>query len=309
MKVLITGSEGLIGTELKRQLSALSLEFLSADINLPKSSAGYADICVLDDLKNKVEQCDGVVHLAAVSRVIWGEQDPKKCWATNVDGTNNILELAKNSSKKPWVIYASSREVYGQQDTLPVAEDVQRQAVNIYANTKIAAEDLTLACREHAVNTAVVRFSNVFGNIADHVDRVVPAFAHRALLGEPLFVEGADNLFDFTYVRDVVSGLMEMIKLVHAGSELPPIHFTSGESTSLGELAKLACDLTGNRSEVILRAPRNFDVARFYGDTTRAKSLLNWQASTSLRVGLEQLINDYRQSDKLKTHAQQLADA
>ena len=67
---------------------------------------------------------DGVIHLAAVSRVVWGQKNPELCWETNVTGVQNVLDAAREASSRPWVISASSREVYGEAEHLPVSEDM-----------------------------------------------------------------------------------------------------------------------------------------------------------------------------------------
>jgi len=105
-------------------------------------------------------QAVGVVHLAAVSRVIDGERDPARCWAVNVEGTRTVVEAAQSSPLRPWVIYASSREVYGQPSALPASEDCDRAPLNVYGRSKVAAEDLVTAS---GLAHAIVRFSNVYG--------------------------------------------------------------------------------------------------------------------------------------------------
>jgi UDP-glucose 4-epimerase len=302
MKVLITGSEGLIGRELQRQLKAINIAYLRYDKCIPRKQPGYGNILNKTLLQSSIEKCNGIVHLAAVSRVIWGERDPKACWETNVNGTQNVLDIAANCAHKPWVIYASSREVYGQPATLPATEDTPLNAVNHYAKAKVAAENLVNSYKEQGLNTVILRFSNVYGDIIDHSDRVVPAFCLAAALGGKINIEGKDNLFDFTHVTDVVRGLIATIKCLAADSHLPPIHFTSGKATSLLELAELANEMGGGLADIVYKPPRNFDVAQFYGIPSRAYQLLNWQHTTPLVLGLNQLINTYRQTSVPKKY-------
>ena len=155
-------------------------------------------------------ECSGVIHLAAVSRVFWGEQNPGLCWETNVKGTENVLTAASRMNPKPWVIYSSSREVYGHPQSLPVTEDAPLAPVNIYGRSKAAGEELVNKARTKGLTTAIVRFSNVYGSTSDHSDRVVPAFARAASLGEPLRVDGPDHVFDFNHLEDTVRGLVAL---------------------------------------------------------------------------------------------------
>jgi nucleoside-diphosphate-sugar epimerase len=241
-----------------------------------------------------VSGCVGIVHLAAVSRVIWGEQDPALCWATNVDGTRNILDAAIASPHRPWVVFASSREVYGQPHQLPAREDTPLAPVNVYGRSKVAGEQLVVGARAAGLHTAVVRLSNVYGSSHDHADRVVPAFVRAALDGRPLRVDGVANTFDFTHVDDVAGGLIAIMRALERGESLPPLHLVTGQPTSLGDLAALVLKLTGSRSAVVEAPSRTFDVARFYGEPARALNVLGWRAAIPLREGITRLAADLR---------------
>jgi len=76
----------------------------------------------------------------------------------------------------------------------------------------------------------------------------------------------------------------------------PPIHLTTGIASSLGEIAKIAQQASFYHPKIVQGTPRSFDVARFWGDTIRAKDILNWQASTSVKEGMYRLISKYRLS-------------
>ncbi len=233
----------------------------------------------------------GVVHLAAVSRVIDGERDPQACWTTNVEGTRHIVDAARAQIRPPWILYASSREIYGQPATLPVAEDAPRAPVNLYGRSKVAAEDLVSGS---SLQTAIVRFSNVYGSTSDHADRVVPAFARQAAEGRALRVDGRGHSFDFTHLSDTIRGISLMVGQLERGGELPPLHLVTGQPTTLGELASMAVELAGSASAIHEAPPRTYDVNHFYGDTTRATRVLGWQARVGIREGLRRLIDDFR---------------
>ena len=191
------------------------------------------------------KDCDGIVHLAGVTRVVWGYKDPKKCWQHNVFGLNNIIKAANSFKKKPWVLFASSREVYGQQIHFPVRENhCELMPINIYAKSKLAAENLFLDARESGLLTGVVRLSSVYGDLLDHKTRVVPAYVQAAAHRSPLIIEGREEHYcDLTHVSDLADALYRFIKKLDAGEALPPIHLTSGIATSLVKLANMAIDL------------------------------------------------------------------
>lgn len=295
-RIAITGSEGLIGRHLCSALRQRGVEVLRIDRVLPHGSRGRADLeadNVSAILQLLLDGCDGVVHLAAVSRVVWGQRDPALCLRTNVEGTRAVVRAALRCRVRPWVLLASSREVYGDSARLPVCEDAPLQPLNVYARSKVEAEACVLASRP-ALRTAIVRLSSVYGDPFDHADRVVPAFCRAALLDGVLRIEGADNVLDLTHAIDVAGGIVRMMELLHQGeSSLPPIHLVSGQGTTIGGLADLARSLAGSQALLSEAPPRTYDVSRFVGDPCRAHGLLGWQASTPLAVGLSRLLQDY----------------
>jgi len=291
--ILVTGSSGLVGGALVSALSSIGVRVTQLDIRAMDLARG--DVRDRERVFQAMAGVDGVVHLAAVSRVIWGEQDPDQCWSTNVGGLRNVLDLAAGSSAPPWVIFASSREVYGQPDQLPADEDSPRQPVNVYGRTKVEGEQLVVAAQRRGVRACTIRLSNVFGSTNDHEDRVVPAFARGALLGRELRVDGADNTFDFTHIDDVTRGIMSLAERLGRSVELPPpIHFVSGVPTTLGELARAAIRIAGSNSRIRTAPPREFDVARFVGSPARAEEWLGWRPHVSLEAGLTRLIHEFR---------------
>jgi nucleoside-diphosphate-sugar epimerase len=286
-RILITGSAGLVGTALRAGLAARGLETVGLD-RRASAPGERADVRQAAAVRRALRGCSGVVHLAAVSRVVWGERDPVLCRSTNVGGTRTLLEAAAAAPERPWVLFASSREVYGQARRLPAGESTTLAPLNAYARTKVAGERLVLEARRAGLRTAVVRLSSIYGGTPDHADRVVPAFTAAAVRGLPLRVEGADHSFDFTHVDDVVRGLLTCIDLLRepASSPLPAVHLVSGLPTTLGELAALVVTLAGTRAPIVPAPARAYDVRRFWGDPERARVLLGWEARVPLRAGL-----------------------
>lgn len=275
--ILVTGSKGLIGSKIVEKLSALGHKILELDNRYSVSDDRYGNIIDPETIRDKVLACDGVIHLAAVSRVIWGEKDPILCEQTNRLGTYNLLAYAQNKSKKPWFIYASSREVYGEQKMLPVTEESSIEPMNVYAHTKVAAENLIHNASKQGLITSILRFSNVFGGLNDHTNRVIPAFCYAALKNNPLYLEGRDNIFDFTYLEDVARGVVLAVNKILDKVCLPPIHFTTGRGISLAEASSIIISQSNSNSICINKAPRNFDVSKFYASPQRAKDLLGWE--------------------------------
>lgn len=290
--ILITGSKGLIGSHLKKSLTNIGYEIIGLDNAYEQNDDRCGNIINKHHLSEKAKECDGIVHLAAVSRVIWGEQNPELCEKTNHGGTRNVVEVAMDSPKQPWVIYASSREVYGEQSLLPVSEDCELKPMNIYAHTKVSSEQLMTSAQENGLLGSILRFSNVFGGVEDHVDRVIPAFCRGALENRDLNIEGSQNVFDFTFIDDVVRGIVSVIQnLESEKTSLPPIHFTTGQGTTLGEAAELIVRKANSSSQLLEKPPRNFDVSRFYGSSARAKELLGWKPEFDFEQAVELFLN------------------
>ena len=295
MKVLVTGSSGLIGSALCTALRKKGVTVVEMDIRNVLDQETFGDILDYRQVAHKVLQVDGVVHLAAVSRVILGERNPNLCWKTNVEGTKHVLEAALDSPLKPWVLYASSREVYGQQKDQFVKETASLRPVNIYGESKVAAEKAVEEAMKKGLKAGVLRFSNVFGSVNDHPDRVIPAFCAAAARGLPIRIDGEDTLFDFTCIDDVVQGIVTYIDLLSKSLiSLPSIHLTTGRATSLRSAASYAQEASSHQIELLEAPSRSFDVATFSGDPTRASTLLNWKASIDVRSGIHRLVDQFK---------------
>ena len=298
-RILVTGASGLVGSAVVDALLATGHTVGELDIR-SKDPQARADIRDISHVRQAMADCDGIVHLAAVSRVITAETDPELCWSTNVDALGGILDAALSAPRRPWLVFASSREVYGQASMLPADEDCPLAPVNIYGRSKVAGESLVEAARERGLRACIIRLSNVFGSVNDHKDRVIPAFLRAALEGRPLRVDGDANTFDFTHIGDVTRGIVSLTRLVLAGGMPPPIHFVGGVATTLGQAALMAIDVAGSKSPIHHAPPRDFDVARFVGNPARAKSLLSWEPQTSLRAGLELFADELRRDSPME---------
>ena len=258
--VLVTGSEGLVGGALRESLEGRGHEIVGLDLR--GTGGEHGDVRDPGRVREAVAGCRGVVHLAAVSRVIWAERAPDDCRSTNVGGLRRVLEAAFEQPAPPWVVFASSREVYGRLRCLPATEDAPLSPVNVYGRSKIEGERLVEEARACGLRAATVRLSNVYGSVLDHADRVVPAFARAAVEGSAIRVDGAECSFDFTHIDDTVRGMVAAMDRLEAGETLPPIHLLTGTPTTLRDLAAMATALAGKRVPVVEASPRPFDVSR-----------------------------------------------
>lgn len=292
--ILVTGHEGLVGRHLWQTLSEIGYNLKGLDV---KSSnvTHFGDITNQNDLKNSICGCSGIVHLAAVSRVIWGQQEPDICNKVNAQASQNLLRLACSSSQKPWVLVASSREVYGEPVTLPVKEDAPLKPINVYGRAKVEMEQAAQSAREAGLNTAIVRLANVYGCTEDHDDRVLPAFCRAASQGTPLRVDGNEHTFDFTHISDTVEGIKLIVEQLDKGeNNLPPMHLLPGIGTTLLEAAEMAVRAAGSESKINEAQSRDYDVSRFIGDPKKTKALLGWEPKILPQEGIGDLVSRFQ---------------
>lgn len=288
--ILVTGSSGLVGGHICALLRKAELEVRQFD--LKRSS--FEDVCVVDATEQALDGVTGIIHLAAVSRVIHGELAPADCYRTNVDGLRTLLNAALNMRVKPWFVFVSSREVYGNAAKSPTKEDASFSPLNTYAHTKVIGEKLIEAARQAGLVANICRLSTVYGSVADHADRVLPAFCRAAATGGKIHIDGSHVVLDPTHINDVTSGLALLAQQTAQGAILPPIHFVGGRGYSLGELAKCAAEAGQGGTEITIRAPRPYDVTTFVGDPQRAKELLGWSAQICVERGISQLVADFQ---------------
>lgn len=291
-KILVTGSSGLIGTAVCADLAARGHAVRRFDLR--DRQGGHGDIRNRESLERALTGCTGVIHLAAVSRVIWGERDAETCHQTNVVGTRIVIDGIRSADHCPWLVFGSSREVYGQSPVLPVLESAALAPLNHYARSKLAAERAVQAAAEAGVRAAIVRFSTVYGSSADHADRVVPAFCRAAVRDLPLRVEGEARCVDITHVSDVAACVGEIAAGLSLGRHFEPMHLTTGRGVTLLDLANTVIRIAESKSPITLAPGRDFDVARFVGDPHLAQAQVGWRPQTSLETGLLDLITQYR---------------
>ena len=297
LKILVTGALGLVGRALCPLLEDCGHEVIKLDVKFEKTHPFYGDLRDEDRLSQMLFTCDGVIHMAGVSRVIWGYEEPNKCWQLNVDGTKNVIAAALNTPKKPWILFTSSREVYGQQSNLPVEEsEAQLTPKNIYAESKLAAEELLLDARQTGLVTGIVRLSSVYGDTKDHPTRVIPAFTRAVISGRNLCIEGKANVCDFTYVGDVTNAIKRFTEILQAGEMLPPLHLASGVGTTLVKLAELAISAhPATQSCIVYKSPRTYDVEKFIGSPVLSDKLLGWKANVNIEEGVKIMVSKYKE--------------
>ena len=311
MEILVTGGSGLIGSELIPELLKLGHFVINYDKRKDNFKNEFSnekyhfiqgDILDHENLLKQIKQVNGIIHLAAISRVISGQKFPDLCKNVNINGTVNVLNCIKKIKDKPWLIFGSSREVYGEPKSIPVNEDFPLNPISIYGSTKVKSE---LSCKEFHkkfnINTAILRFSNVYGNLNDYPDRVIPLFINNILRKRDIVIRGKDKIFDFTHVSDTVSGIIKTIELLNQYKDgfYDSYQILTGEGTYLTDIISIISKYTSLESKIIYEPPNNFDVIRFIGNPKKAFTKLGYFSKISIKEGLKRTIDLLKNKNKI----------
>lgn len=298
--VLVTGSAGFLGRAVCRQLEVHGVRVRRFDVRHHGNDHG--DIRDREQLRRALEGCDGAIHLAAVSRVQDAAADPERCHQINVEATRRLAEALREGSNEKWLVFASSREVYGDVRGAVADESTPFNPTNVYGASKAAAEYSLDAFAGDGLSVSVLRLTNVYGSTDDHPGRVVLAFARDAVLGRPLRVCGERTTLDFVHRDDVVRGILDAATLLHRRrAPLPTMQLVSGKSTTLADLAHLVRGRAGSSSTIDMRPHRDGTVETFHGTATRARRELGWVCQTPLEQGVQRLIDDVRAATRTQT--------
>jgi len=298
LRILVTGSSGVLGRNLTHALESLGHRVVPFDIREPDQrstpSSRLRDIRDPSAVRDVVKAVDGVVHLAAVSRVAPAEADPSRAHSVNVGGTQTLLEALRLSDSPAWLIFASSREVYGEPTALPVDEEHRLNPKGVYGRTKAEGE---LAVRKHCENEArralILRLTNVYGDPTDYPERVIPTFVSAALQGEPLEVRGPGILLDFLHASDAIQAVLEASRhLETRGPGVDVINIASGHGITLGDLAKKVIEVTGSSSLVRTTSTMGWASSAYVGNVAKAARTLSWKPTVDFERGLRTLVGE-----------------
>ena len=297
--VLITGGAGLIGTASKtyfeqRGWIVSTLDLKDCDLD-GRTIDHVGDIVEIKSLQDILSNIDGILHLAAVSRVIDAELNKEECTRVNVSGTKRLLDAA-SATKCRWFIFGSSREVYGEPPSLPVSEEGGVAPINHYGHAKVIGENMVKKhCEINGMVQSNLRFSNVYGHPGDHQTRLVNAFIIQALKSGPLEIHGGGQLFDFTHIDDTAGAIFSAAELLHERNEnLPPIHVLPGKAVAIEDLAAMIINITDSNSEIVYTPGRDYDVERFHGDPSRMNEILGYNCSIDIMTGLQKCAELHR---------------
>lgn len=310
--ILVTGGAGFIGSHIAKELIDLGAKVIIVD-NLNK----YYDPSLKESrLKNilreksfkfhkhditnfealeevfKENKIDIICHQAAQAGVRYSLENPLLYGKVNVLGTLNLLELAQMYNIKHF-IFASSSSVYGEKSKIPFHEDEKiHHLISLYAATKKACETISSAYHEtYGMNITALRYFTVYGPWA-RPDMALFKFTKAILNDEEVEVYNFGEMSrDFTYINDIVSGVISAIKNNY-GFRI--INLGSGNPRKLMDFIKIIEQSTGKKAKIKYLPLQKGDLLETFADISRAKKELSWAPKTSLEVGIKNFIDWYK---------------
>ncbi|MGF1471368.1 MAG: NAD-dependent epimerase/dehydratase family protein [Rubrobacteraceae bacterium] len=239
------------------------------------------------------EGADAIVHFAANTGVAPSVADPRWDCKTNVLGTFNYLEAARQQGVGRFVFASTGAPLVGEVEP-PVHEEMPVHPVPPYGASKLAGEGYcSVYFRTFGVETVALRFGNVYGPGSTHKSSAVAKFTKRAMRGEVLEIYGdGTQTRDFIYIEDLIRAVRLATTVDGVGGET--FQIATSSETSVQELIdKLIPVLAAagiKNVEIRETEPRKGDVRRNYSDTSKALRMLNWRAETGLEEGLRRTV-------------------
>jgi len=314
--ILVTGGAGFIGSHLVDRLLATDKnvitvvddfnDFYSPDIKRSNIAthlsndrytlleADIRDRRVLDQLFQK-QQFDCIVHLAARAGVRPSLSEPELYAETNINGTLNLLELARTTGVNQFV-FGSSSSVYGINAKVPFSEDDPiRQPISPYAATKAAGE---LLCHTYShlygLRCVCLRFFTVYG-ARQRPDLAIHKFARLMTSGKPIPVFGdGSTRRDYTYIDDIISGVMAAV--VYDESNYEVFNLGESETVELRELISILEKTLDCHAVIDQQPPQPGDVPQTFADITKARQLLGYNPQTRIEDGIKRFVDWFRQA-------------
>jgi len=294
IKVIVTGGAGFIGSHLtdalvKRGFDTHVVDDLSAGKmeNINKKAVFHKeDIRNFEAIKKIIEGSKYVFHVAAKPRVQVSIQKPLETHDINVNGTVNVLVASKDVGVKR-VVYSASSSAYGEQDTMPLNEDMHAKPISPYGLQKYVGElECGVFSRVYGIETVSLRYFNVYGPClvseggAD--DLVIERFLKQRKEGKPMtIVPDGEQTRDFTHMKDVVNAnILAMLSDKVGKGEI--INIGAGKNYSINKIA----DIVGGPKVYI--EPR-LEPRHTLADNRKAKELLGWEPKVTLEEGIEEL--------------------
>ncbi len=319
-KILVTGADGFIGSHLAEELVLQGYKVKAFVYYNSFNSWGWLDTLPADIIqeieiftgdvrdpfcvKEAVKGCDSIFHLAALIAIPYSYYSPQSYVETNINGTLNVLQAAKELKIKR-VLVTSTSEVYGTALQVPINESHPRQGQSPYSATKIGADALADSFfRSFNLPVTIVRPFNTYGP-RQSARAVIPTIITQLLSGLNEIKLGA--LYptrDLVFVKDTAKAFIEIFKQETLIGE--EVNIATNNEVTIEDLANKLFKLTGIEGKIISDAerlrPEKSEVYRLLGDNTKLFKHTNWKPSTTLDEGLLKTIDWFSNNDNLNKY-------
>jgi len=320
-KILVTGADGFIGSHLVEHLVRQGYDVRAFVFYNSFNSWGWLDSCAPDiagnfdvfsgDIRDPhgvraaIQDCNVVMHLAALIGIPYSYHSPDTYVDTNIKGTLNVLQAARDLDIDQ-VIHTSTSEVYGSAQFVPITELHPLEGQSPYSASKIGADQMALAFnRSFGTAVTVIRPFNTYGP-RQSARAVIPTVITQLAHGDgPVQLGSLDPTRDFSFVSDTVNGFISAI-----GSEASfgqVINLGSGFEVSIAETVQMIAEVMGVTTEVLTQEervrPPLSEVNRLWADNGKARETLGWQPSyggiDGFRRGLEETVAWFNDPENL----------
>jgi UDP-glucose 4-epimerase len=311
--VLITGGMGFIGSNLAIRLCELGAKVTVLDSLTPEYGGNPANIEGYEDririnisdvrdvhsLRYLVQGQEFLFNLAGQTSHLDSMQDPYTDLEINCRAQLSILETCRSHNPQLRLVFASTRQLYGRPDYLPVDEKHPLRPVDVNGINKLSGEFYHLLYQQvYGIPTTVLRLTNTFGprmRIRDARQTFVGIWIRRVLEDQPFEVWGGEQTRDFTYVDDCVDALL--LAATHPEAVGKCFNLGGTQPISLVALAETLVEVAGRGSFVRREFPserKKIDIGDYYSDDTLIRASLGWEPQTNLTDALTRTLRYYR---------------
>jgi len=282
-KILITGHNGFIGSHLVKSLSNYNLIGISEKINKNNEITQIKKNITKLTIHDIPKDIFCIIHLAALTDVKFCQDNPKKCYDVNINGTLNILEITKQLGSK--LIFVSTSHVYGKPKKVPINEDSTTHPESIYSGSKLAGEVL---CESYSksfdLDISILRLFSVYGpNAPQHL--VTSRIISQLLTKNNISIGNTFPKRDFVFIDDVIKAIYMVLE---RSSGFNIFNIGSGKSHSILDLCTTLQKISGKKSTIksIKSLKRKNETLEIVSNISKIKKL-GWKPTTSFVNGLK----------------------
>jgi len=309
-RVLITGGNGFIGSWLTDKVvssGAKTTLLIKKDdpvgiTNIPvsakKAELVYGDLRDAHLMEKLCADKDIILHLAAVTQVLYSIKYPQETVEVDIIGTLNILEAMRKKNDDAFLVFTSTDKVYGEPKYLPIDEEHPLSAKSPYDASKLGADRLAYSYYvTYGLNESTSRCSNIIGGRDYNALRAIPSFIYMLMGGRPPVIRSDGKLLrDYMYVDDAVRAIM-MLAEKPKKSKGKVFNFGTGKPTSVLELAtKVAASYGSNLQPVVLGRNTAGEIGKQYLTAKLAEAELGWKAAVLLDESVKRTVEWYKQN-------------